>query len=75
MLMENEFFQQIGGFDTCYILGDFEDSDLCLKALNQNKKIYVDGDEKLYHLERLSQNLVPSGDWKFKLTLLNGLYQ
>lgn len=75
MLMEKEFFISVGGFDTRYILGDFEDSDLCLKAYQKNKKIYIDTEESLYHLERLSQNLVDSGDWKYKLTLLNGLYQ
>lgn len=75
MLMEKEFFMSVGGFDTRYILGDFEDSDLCLKAYQHNKKIYIDTKESLYHLERLSQNLVDSGDWKYKLTLLNGLYQ
>jgi GT2 family glycosyltransferase len=75
MLMETQLFKAMGGFDTCYILGDFEDSDLCLKVIEQGKKIYIDGKEKLYHLERLSQNLVEPGDWKFKLTLLNGLYQ
>ncbi|MBB1296290.1 glycosyltransferase [Pseudoalteromonas sp. SR41-7] len=75
MLMEKEFFISVGGFDTRYILGDFEDSDLCLKAYQHNKKIYIDTKESLYHLERLSQNLVDSGDWKYKLTLLNGLYQ
>jgi len=75
MLMEKEFFISVGGFDTRYILGDFEDSDLCMKAYQHNKKIYIDTQESLYHLERLSQNLVDSGDWKYKLTLLNGLYQ
>lgn len=75
MLMEKEFFIDVEGFDTRYILGDFEDSDLCLKAYERNKKIYIDTEESLYHLERLSQNLVDSGDWKYKLTLLNGLYQ
>lgn len=75
MLMEKDFFISVGGFDTRYILGDFEDSDLCLKAYQHNKKIYIDTQESLYHLERLSQNLVDSGDWKYKLTLLNGLYQ
>lgn len=75
MLMEKDFFISVGGFDTRYILGDFEDSDLCMKAYQHNKKIYIDTQESLYHLERLSQNLVDSGDWKYKLTLLNGLYQ
>lgn len=75
MLMEKSFYLEIGGFDTRYILGDFEDSDLCLKVYLNNKWIYLDTEESLFHLERLSQNLVDSGDWKYKLTLLNGLYQ
>ncbi len=75
MLLKKDFYQSIGGFDTRYILGDFEDSDLCLKVYQQKKKIYLDTEETLFHLERLSQNLVDSGDWKYKLTLLNGLYQ
>ncbi|GGP95557.1 glycosyltransferase family 2 protein [Shewanella ulleungensis] len=75
MLIERSLYESVGGFDTRYILGDFEDSDLCLKVYDQNKKIYLDTEESLIHLERLSQNLVDSGDWKYKLTLLNGLYQ
>jgi GT2 family glycosyltransferase len=75
MLLERSLYEAVGGFDTRYILGDFEDSDLCLKVYAQNKKIYLDMEESLFHLERLSQNLVDSGDWKYKLTLFNGLYQ
>ncbi|WP_137222078.1 glycosyltransferase family 2 protein [Shewanella sp. MEBiC00475] len=75
MLIERSLYESVGGFDTRYILGDFEDSDLCLKVYDQHKKIYLDTEESLFHLERLSQNLVDSGDWKYKLTLLNGLYQ
>ncbi|MFV8422952.1 glycosyltransferase [Vibrio parahaemolyticus] len=75
MLMDTEFYRAIGGLDENYILGDFEDSDLCLKAHHHNKKVYLDDEEKLYHLERLSQDLVDAGDWKFKLTLINGTRQ
>lgn len=75
MLMDTEFYRAIDGFDENYILGDFEDSDLCLKTHYNNKKVYLDDEEKLYHLERLSQDLVDAGDWKFKLTLINGTRQ
>nr|WP_086937682.1 glycosyltransferase family 2 protein [Thaumasiovibrio occultus] len=72
LLVERAKFQEISGFDTQYILGDFEDSDLCLKLLDAGYDNYILGTEKLYHLERLSQSLVQQGDWKFKLTLFNG---
>lgn len=74
-LIRNALFKKLGGLDSQYVIGDFEDSDLCLKVHSSDLKIYVDGAEKLYHLERQSQSLVKPGDWKFKLTILNGLYQ
>lgn len=75
MLMEKTLFEDIGGFDPLYVLGDFEDSDLCLKVNEKGLGIYCSFSVHLYHLERLSQNLVDQGDWKFKLTLINGIYQ
>ena len=75
MLIKRSLFDEVNGFDTLYVLGDFEDSDLCLKCINLGYKIYISRDIVLYHLERLSQNLVDRGDWKFKLTLANGVYQ
>jgi GT2 family glycosyltransferase len=75
MLMKTALYRELEGFDPMYVLGDFEDSDLCLKVINHGLKIYVSGTTRLYHLERLSQDLVDSGDWKFKLTLANGVYQ
>ncbi|QIA64458.1 glycosyltransferase [Vibrio astriarenae] len=72
LLVETAKYREIGGFETQYILGDFEDSDLCLKLLESGYDNYILGTEKLYHLERLSQSLVDQGDWKFKLTLFNG---
>lgn len=75
MFMEKSLYDKVEGFDPLYVLGDFEDSDLCLKVLNEGLKIYCSSTVKLYHLERLSQNLVDQGSWKFKLTLVNGVYQ
>ncbi|MBZ2163630.1 glycosyltransferase family 2 protein [Alteromonas stellipolaris] len=75
MYMNRTLYEEIGGFDPLYVLGDFEDSDLCLKVLDKGLKIYCSSTVRLYHLERLSQNLVDQGDWKFKLTLINGVYQ
>jgi GT2 family glycosyltransferase len=75
MLMKTALYRELEGFDPMYVLGDFEDSDLCLKVIHHGLKIYVSGSTRLFHLERLSQDLVDSGDWKFKLTLANGVYQ
>jgi GT2 family glycosyltransferase len=75
MLMKTTLYRELDGFDPLYVLGDFEDSDLCLKVINHGLKVYVSGATRLFHLERLSQDLVDGGDWKFKLTLANGVYQ
>ena len=64
-------FLDLGGLDTGYILGDFEDSHLCLAARKAGMKNYLLRSEVLYHLERLSQSLVGDQGWKFKITLYN----
>lgn len=66
-------FDKVGGFDPTYILGDFEDSDLCLKIEEQGKRNVIRKDVELYHLERQSQNLVRPGHWKHNLTVLNAI--
>jgi GT2 family glycosyltransferase len=73
MLMKKELFAQLEGFDVSYILGDFEDSDLCLRVSQLGYDIYVSGKVELFHLERLSQNLGMQKPWKHTLSMVNGL--
>jgi GT2 family glycosyltransferase len=47
-------FETVGGFSTDFVIGDYEDSDLCLKIRQLNRKIYYIGDVELYHFERVS---------------------
>jgi GT2 family glycosyltransferase len=72
MLISKELYNQVGGFDESYILGDFEDSDLCLKIRKMNLKCYYIPEVSLYHLERKSQSLFSDHNWKYKVTLYNG---
>lgn len=71
MLMKKTTFTQLDGFDEKYILGDFEDSDLCMKATTRNIDILLDTNTRLYHLERQSQSLVTDQRWKEELTYYN----
>ncbi|BBM00392.1 glycosyltransferase [Microbulbifer sp. GL-2] len=71
MFISKALYDSAGGLDETYVLGDFEDSDLCLKLRKAGYLHYVLADEKLYHLERMSQNLFENRDWKFKITLYN----
>lgn len=71
--ISKSLFEEVGGFDPAYVLGDFEDSDLCLKVLEAGKRNVICRDVELNHLERQSQNLVEAGDWKHKLTIYNAI--
>ncbi|QFT30548.1 N-glycosyltransferase [Labrenzia sp. THAF82] len=54
MVLAKEDFETVGGFTNDYIVGDYEDSDLCLKLRKLNRKICYIGDAELYHFERVS---------------------
>ncbi|NQZ04545.1 glycosyltransferase [Idiomarina sp.] len=75
MLMRTDLYRELGGFDDRFVIGDFEDSDLCMKFAAKGYQNYVSGTVKLFHLERLSQGLVSGDNWKQKLTFANAAYQ
>jgi len=70
MVMRRSLAEQIGGFDEAYAIGDFEDTDLCLKIRDRGLACAVDHDVQLYHLERKSQQ-GPGQRWRMNLTLYN----
>lgn len=61
----------LGGFSEDYLIGDFEDSDLCLKARAAGRRIGVARDIALTHLERQSVGLGESGAFRTRVTLFN----
>jgi GT2 family glycosyltransferase len=56
LLVRREAFQKVGGFTEDYIIGDYEDSDLCLKLRRAGGEIYYCPDAVLFHFERKSIN-------------------
>jgi GT2 family glycosyltransferase len=70
MLMSREHAERVGGFDEAFIVGDFEDSDLCLKTKALGLECAVHMAVEMYHLERKSQ-VSPSESWRMNLTLYN----
>lgn len=74
LLISKDNYQALGGFDESYILGDFEDSDLCMKARAKGLAIALAENISLYHLERQSQTLVSAKRWKNELTYYNCWY-
>jgi GT2 family glycosyltransferase len=70
MVMRRSLAQELGGFDEAYMIGDFEDCDLCWKIKERKLKCAVDHEVQLYHLERKSQ-VGPGQRWRMNLTLYN----
>ncbi|WP_110630632.1 glycosyltransferase family 2 protein [Salinicola salarius] len=64
VIMTRDLYDKVGGLDEGYLIGDFEDSDLCLKVVASGHKVgYVPGVE-LVHLER--QSFSALGDTSFR---------
>jgi GT2 family glycosyltransferase len=70
MVMQRSLAAEIGGFDESYVVGDFEDSDLCRRLRARGLSAAVDNDVTMHHLERKSQ-VAPNHHWRMNLTLYN----
>ena len=69
MVMRRALADELGGFDTDYVIGDFEDADLCRRLGAKGLRCVVDDRATMYHLERQSQG--DQDNWRTNLTLLN----
>ena len=54
MLLHRGVFEDVDGFSEDYVIGDYEDSDLCLKIRARGFDIRYVPDAELYHFERKS---------------------
>lgn len=52
--VRRDAFAAVGGFTTDYVIGDFEDSDLCLKLRAAGGEVAYVARSELYHFERQS---------------------
>lgn len=57
-------YESVGGFDESYLIGDFEDSDLCLKLCQDGRRCIVLGDTHLVHLVR--QSFIGTGEASYR---------
>ena len=70
MVMRHAVIEALGGFDEAFAVGDFEDTDVCLKLQAQGLRCVVDPSAWLYHLERKSQ-VSAAQTWRMNLTAYN----
>ena len=69
LMIRKELYDQVGGLTTDYVIGDFEDSDLCLKCGALGYESWYFADATLYHLERQSVplNAIYNGSLAWRL--------
>jgi GT2 family glycosyltransferase len=70
MIVERSVLGELGGLDESFAIGDFEDSDLCMKLAERGLDCAVDLDVSMFHLERQSQ-AGSEQRWRMNLTLYN----
>jgi GT2 family glycosyltransferase len=61
LLVRAEAFRAVGGFSTDYVVGDYEDSDLCLRLRALGGEIRYVPEAELFHFER--QSIVGHGGY------------
>lgn len=60
MLVRRIVLEDIGHFDERYGLGNFEDDDLCLRALGKGYRIFIAADSFVHHFGHLTTQLLGS---------------
>ncbi|WP_299396298.1 glycosyltransferase family 2 protein [uncultured Desulfovibrio sp.] len=73
MALRREDYDAVGGWSTDYIIGDFEDSDLCLKMREYGKRIDYLPDISLVHLERQTFSLLGDDSYRQRLAIYNAV--
>jgi len=70
LVMATPLARELDGFDESYVIGDFEDADLCRRIARKKLGMAVDTAVVCHHLERQSQARL-GGHWRMNLTLFN----
>lgn len=72
LMLRTADYLLLGGLDEGYLVGDFEDSDLCLKLANRGQSLWLVPEARLWHLERQSQTIGIVPTRRRLLTFYNG---
>ena len=73
MALRRVDFEMAGRWDTGYLIGDFEDSDLCLNLRSKGRDIAYLPTVELTHLERQSFRLLGHADFRQKVVIHNAV--
>jgi GT2 family glycosyltransferase len=73
LAMRRAQFDEVGGWDTGYLIGDFEDSDLCLKLRSAGWDIAYEPAVQLVHLARQSFKMLGEDDYRTRVVIHNAV--
>jgi GT2 family glycosyltransferase len=71
LTLRRQDFERVGGWETGYLIGDFEDSDLCMKLRASGLASVYLPTVQLTHLERQSFRLLGGGEYRAKVVIYN----
>ncbi len=71
LMLERELFEKLEGWDESYVQGDYEDSDLCLRAYQRGCQNWYLPAAELYHLEGQSRSPQLEETWWPNATYYN----
>jgi O-antigen biosynthesis protein len=71
LVIKRETLAAVDGWDTGYLIGDFEDSDLCLKLRANGLRVAYVPCVQLTHLERQSFKLFGENVFRQKIVIYN----
>ncbi len=73
LMVGRDLYAALGGLSEDYVIGDFEDADLCHRLIEAGHRIWYDPRVTLIHFERQSLVRIGSSEWRYALTLCNML--
>jgi GT2 family glycosyltransferase len=71
LLIKREIYDSVGGLDEGFLIGDFEDSDLCLKVKQRGLRIICVSNLNLTHLERQSFTGIGANGFRERVSRYN----
>jgi len=71
LLIKREVYDSVGGLDEGFLIGDFEDSDLCLKVKQRGLRIICVSKLNLTHLERQSFTGIGANGFRERVSRYN----
>ena len=77
LLIKKAVFEQVGGLDSGYVIGDFEDIDLCMRCQRLGLQNYYQADVTLWHFERQSfplHALSTGRRWQYNMARFQGIW-